>query len=155
ANHLSVSERRLVRLALNRLGEKGAWNFDELKVELDDLILEAAPIEITGFSETEIDQIVLDEEPSGVEVGPLAPSPEALPTARLGDVFILGDHRIVCGDATNVDTLALLMAEDEARLILTDEPYNVPVGGHVTSGSHREFVMGSGEMTEDEFRAFN
>jgi DNA modification methylase len=155
ANHLSASERRLVRLALNRLGEKGSWNFDELKVELDELILDAAPLEITGFSQTEIDQIVLGEEPSGVEVGPLVPSPQALPTARLGDVFILGEHRIVCGDATNADTLAHLMAQEEARLILTDEPYNVPVAGHVTSGSHREFIMGSGEMTEDEFRAFN
>jgi DNA modification methylase len=155
ANHLSASERRLVRLALNRLGEKGSWNFDELKVELDELILEAAPVEITGFSQTEIDQIVLSEEPSGVEVGPLAPSTQAVPTARLGDVFILGEHRIMCGDATNVDTLALLMTEGEARLILTDEPYNVPVAGHVTSGPHREFIMGSGEMTEDEFRAFN
>jgi DNA modification methylase len=85
----------------------------------------------------------------------LVPSPQALPTARLGDVFIRGKHRIVCGDATNADTLARLMAQDEARLILTDEPYNVPVAGHVTSGSHREFIMGSGEMTEDEFLAFN
>jgi DNA modification methylase len=155
ANHLSASERRLVRLALNRLGEKGSWNFDGLKVELDELILENAPLEITGFSQTEIDQIILSEEPSGVEIGPLALPPQALPTARLGDVFILGEHRIVCGDATNANTLARLMAQDEARLILTDEPYNVSVAGHVTSGSHREFIMGSGEMTEDEFRAFN
>src|SRR5262249_30095075 len=50
ANHLSTSECRLVRMALNRIGEKGSWNFDQLKLELQELILEEAPIEITGFS---------------------------------------------------------------------------------------------------------
>ena len=55
ANHLSASERRLVRMALNRLGEKGSWDFDELKFELEELIVENAPIEITGFSMTEIE----------------------------------------------------------------------------------------------------
>src|SRR5262245_25898393 len=155
ANHLSPSERRLIRLALNRLGEKGSWNFEELKIELAELILEDATIEITGFSQTEIDQIVLDEPSSGVEAGPLAPLPRAIATARLGDVFALGEHRIACGDATDQRILKILMGEDEARLILTDEPYNVPVAGHVTRGSHREFVMASGEMSADEFRAFN
>jgi len=53
-----------VRLALNRLGEKGSWDFDELKIELEELILESAPIEITGFSMLEVDQIVIGEEPA-------------------------------------------------------------------------------------------
>ena len=97
----------------------------------------------------------LDEEPLGVEAGPLAPLPGAIATARIGDVFALGEHRIACGDATDQRILKILMGEDEARLILTDEPYNVPVAGHVTRGSHREFVMASGEMSVDEFHAFN
>ena len=155
ANHLNTSERRLVRLALNRLGEKGSWDFEELKVELDELVLENATIEITGFSPTEVDQIVLDQEYPGVEAGPLTPLPQAIATARLGDVFTLGEHRLVCGDATDPTVLGIVMAEEEARLVLTDEPYNVPVSGHVTGGSHREFLMASGEMSDSEFRAFN
>src|ERR1700704_2021814 len=55
ANHLTASERRLIRLALNRLGEKGSWDFDELKLEFEELILDDAPIEITGFSLPEVD----------------------------------------------------------------------------------------------------
>ena len=156
ANHLSASERRLVRMALNRLGEKGSWNFDELKLELEELILEDAPIEITGFSMTEIDQIVIGEEPAAVETGPLAPEPDAKPIVQFGDIFAMGEHRIICGDSTDPAGLEILMSDnDEARLILTDEPYNVPIAGHVTSGAHREFLMASGEMSDAEFRAFN
>ena len=73
ADHLSASERRLLRLALNRLGEKGTWDFDLLKIELQELILEDAPIEVTGFSDIEVDQILLDVDPAPVETGPLAP----------------------------------------------------------------------------------
>jgi|SRR5712671_641274 len=154
-NHLTASERRLVRLALNRLGEKGSWDLDELKLELEELILEDAPIEITGFSMIEVDQIVLGEEPAAVDTGPLAPDPNAKPVAQSGDVFVLGEHRVICGDATDPRALEILMAGDEARLLLTDEPYNVRIAGHVTSGAHREFKMASGEMTDGEFRAFN
>jgi len=156
ADHLNVSERRLVRMALNRLSEKGSWNLDELKLELEELILEDAPIEITGFSMPEIDQIIIGDELAAVETGPLAPEPDAKPIVQLGDIFVMGQHQIICGDSTDPAVLEILMfGNDKARLILTDEPYNVPVAGHVTSGAHREFLMASGEMTDAEFRAFN
>jgi DNA modification methylase len=71
-------------------------------------------------------------------------------------VFQLGPHRIACGDATNPETLRRVMGEVElARLVLTDEPYNVPILGNVTKGRHREFAMASGEMSEGEFLKFN
>jgi hypothetical protein len=144
ANHLNASERRLVRIALNRLGEKGSWDFDELKVELEELILDDLPIEITGFSMTEVDQIVIEEEPAAVEAGPLAPEPDAKPVAQFGDMFVIGEHRILCGDSTDPRGLEILMSGHEARLILTDQPYNVAIAGHVTSGRHREFLVASG-----------
>jgi hypothetical protein len=76
AGHLTSAERRLLRMALNRLNEKGAWNLDELKLELEELILEDAPIEIVGFSMPEIDQIIIGDDVGTVETGPLAPEPE-------------------------------------------------------------------------------
>jgi DNA modification methylase len=156
ADHLTASERRLLRMAFNRLGEKGSWDLDELKIELEELIVEDAPIEITGFSMPEIDQIIIGDEPAAVETGPLAPAPDAKPIVQVGDIFAMGEHQIICGDSTDPAVLEALMSyDDKARLILTDEPYNVPVAGHVTSGGHREFLMASGEMTDAEFRAFN
>ncbi len=154
--HLTGAEQRLLRIALNRLGENGAWSLADLKIEFEELIVEQAPIEISGFSAPEIDQILLGDDPPPHEPGPLAPAPGAVAIARQGDVFLVGDHRIACGDATGGDVFeALMRGDDPARLVLTDEPYNVRISGNVTGGSHREFAMASGEMTGAEFLTFN
>ena len=156
AEHLSEAEQRVLRLAVNRLGEKGEWNLDELKIEFEDLVLIDAPIEISGFTTDEIDHIVLDEADDAIEGGPLSPEAGAIAVARWGDVFALGPHRIVCGSATDPEEVQRLMEDDlPARLVLTDEPYNVKISGHVTGGNHREFAMASGEMSDAEFLAFN
>jgi hypothetical protein len=96
-DHLSESEQKLLGLAVNRLGEKGRWDLDELKVEFEELTLAEAPIEITGFTLDEIDQIVLNDRLSAIEAGPLAPSPGAVAVARPGDGFQLGPHKLACG----------------------------------------------------------
>src|SRR5215831_6525245 len=155
ANHLSTSECRLVRMALNRIGEKGSWNFDQLKLELQELVFEHAPIEITGFSLTEVDQIIIGQEPALTQTGPLAPEPDARPVAQIGDIFAMGKHRIICGDSTDPRSLEALMSDDKARLILTDQPYNVSIAFFFSCGDHREFSTASGEMSDAEFGAFN
>jgi DNA modification methylase len=155
-DHLSEEEQRLLRLAVNRLGEKGQWDLDQLKIEFEELIVAAAPIEISGFSFDEIDQIVIGDELEVVEQGPLEPDPGAAAIARLGDFFELGPHRLICGDATDPMVLNRLTdGNPPARLVLTDEPYNVPIAGHVSGGDHREFLTASGEMTDAEFLSFN
>jgi DNA modification methylase len=114
-----------------------------------------APIEMTGFSPAEIDHVILGDAAEGLEQGPLEPDPAAA-VARVSDMFQLGAHRIVCGGATDSEVFArLLQGDPPARLILTDEPYNVKIAGNVTGGAHREFAMASGEMTDAEFLAFN
>jgi DNA modification methylase len=155
-DHLTTGEQRLLRLAVNRLAEKGEWDLGALKLEFEELIFAEAPIEISGFTFDEIDHIVIGDEPKAVEKGPLAPDPGAVAVARPGDIFHLGPHRLICGDARDPAVLRQLMDGDPAaRLILTDEPYNVKIAGHVTGGAHREFAMASGEMTDAEFLAFN
>jgi hypothetical protein len=154
-DHLTDVEQRTLRLALNRLGEKGQRDLRELKIEFEELILTDAPIEISGFSLNQIDQIILGDE-EGAEKGPLAPASDAVAVAHLGHIFRLGKHRIICGDATDPAVVAKLMDGDSpARLVLTDEPYNVAIARNVTGGVHREFLMASGEMSDAEFRVFN
>ena len=155
ASHLSAMQKRQLRLALNRLQEKGSWDLAELRIEVGELILEDVPIDITGFAPTEIDQILLEEDPPVVEPGPLEPNPGASPVAQLGDIFTLGQHKVICGDARDPAVLATIMATHKAQLVITDEPYNVPIGGHVTGGAHREFAMASGEMSPAAFEEFN
>jgi DNA modification methylase len=74
---------------------------------------------------------------------------------KLGQVWRLGKHRIVCGDSLDPATYATLLGDEQVRLVLTDVPFNVPIKGHVTSGDHAEFAMAAGEMTREEFEAFN
>jgi ParB-like nuclease family protein len=82
-DHLSPDEQRVLRLAVNRLGEKGEWNLEALRIEFEELILSDAPIEITGFTLDEIDQIVLGDTAQTIEEGPLAPEPYAIAIAVL------------------------------------------------------------------------
>jgi hypothetical protein len=74
-DHLNEDEQRLLRLAANRLGEKGSWDIEELKTEFEELIIAEAPIELSGFGLDEIDQLVIEEDDESTEVGDLSPSP--------------------------------------------------------------------------------
>jgi DNA modification methylase len=153
ARHLTPTQKRLLRLATNRLAETGTWDLQELKIVMEELIVENVPLDVTGFSLDEIDQVLLDDECDTVEAGPLEPHSQAV--ARRGDIFVLGQQRVICGDARDPSVVSILMAGEKARLVLTDEPYNVRIVGHVTKGNHREFEMASGEMTDEDFAAFN
>ncbi|WP_020186232.1 DNA modification methylase [Methylopila sp. 73B] len=155
ADHLSAAERKLLRVAVNRLQEKGRWDLEELRLELEELIIDESPIEVSGFESFEIDAILADPTPDATEVGPLAPTADAKPVVRVGDVYLLGDHRVICGDARDKAVLSALMAGARARFVFTDQPYNVKISGHVTGGDHREFAMASGEMSDVQFGEFN
>jgi DNA modification methylase len=154
-DHLNATEQRLLRLAVNRLAEKGTWDLEELKAEFNELIIEDAPIELSGFGLDEVDQLVIGDRDQATESGNLEPVPGTLLVTRVGDLFRLGPHRLICGDSSDPEVVRLLMQTDVARLIFTDEPFNVAIGGHVTGGEHREFVMASGEMTDAQFLEFN
>ena len=153
--HLSLEEQRVLRLAVNRLAEKGEWDLDALKIEFEELIVHRRADRDHRFLTCRDRPCHSRRRREGLEQGPLEPD-SATAVARVGDIFQLGPHRIVCGDATDPSVLARLLEGDApARLVLTDEPYNVKVAGNVTRGDHREFAMASGEMTDAEFLAFN
>ena len=77
-----------------------------------------------------------------------------LTSSRLGDIYVLGPHRLICGSSIDPKTFTKLMAGDPpARFVFTHEPYNVPIAGHVSGTGHREFAMASGEMSDAEFTA--
>ncbi len=154
-DHLSDTELKALKITLNRTAETGVWDFDALQLDLIELQAEDFTLEVTGFTTPEIDGLITEEEPPPEREEVQAPDPRALPVTRLGDAWRLGSHRVVCGDARDAAAYRELMGEERAQLVLTDEPYNVPVVGHVTSGHHREFAMAAGEMSETEFEAFN
>ena len=152
-DHLDETEQRLLRLAVNRLGEKGFWDLGELEAEFKELIIADAPIEISGFSASEVEQLIYacDEDPETVDLAP----PTGPAIGRLGDLFRLGTHRLICGDASDPTVIRRLMGDDVARLVFTDRRFDVAIGGEITDGEARQFTSASGEMTEAQFLSFH
>jgi DNA modification methylase len=112
---------------------------------------------ITGFEMPEIDVLLTD---AAKEVDPADEVPEiesGPAVTRLGDIWQIGSHRLICGDSTKAETYARLLDGERAQMIFTDPPYNVKIDGHVSglgSVKHREFAMALGEMTTSEFTRF-
>jgi DNA modification methylase len=156
--HLSPTEQRLLSITLNRLGETGQWDEEALRIEFAELIDLGEDLVVSGFEEAEIDFLLLDDaSDDGVGEVNLARAATDRTVSRPGDLWVLGRHRLLQADARDPKSYEhLMLSGEQARLLLTDEPYNVPNVGHVTSQvHHREFVMAAGEMNREEFAAFN
>ncbi len=158
---LTENEIRAYVIADNRLAELAGWNRELLAIELQGLIEVDFDFDvtITGFEMPEID-ILIGELDEVEEDDPADEAPEVgdgPPVTRPGDCWLIGDHRLICGDSTDSNIYARLLEGAEAQMVFTDPPYNVPIEGHVSGlgkVKHREFAMASGEMSEDEFTAF-
>ena len=158
--HLSETDKRAYILADNKLAEKAGWDKELLAIELQGLIELDVDIELTGFDTSEIDIILEDaREANGDPSGPEDEVPNSLGPAvtQTGDLWLLGTHRLLCGDARDQAAYDRLLEGAKAEFVFTDPPYNVAIDGHVCGLGrvhHREFAMGSGEMSEAEFTAF-
>ena len=157
ATFWSAAQVKAYRLADNQLAAAATWDNDLLRIELSEIIdIGEAPIEVLGWSTGEID-VILDEpaanDPEEEEVMPKLPVD---PTARTGDLWLLGNHRLLCGSSLDPAVWERLLDGATAAMSLNDPPFNVKVNGHVSgSGRHAEFAMASGEMDHEEFTRFN
>ncbi len=160
-SHLSETERRAYVLADNKLALNAGWDQEFLAIELQALIDLDFDVTLTGFSLAEVDMTldaVQDSDPEAV----IGPEDEIPPVAghavsRMGDLWILGRHKLICGDARSAADYQSLMGGEVADLIFTDPPYNVAIDGHVSGLGrvrHREFAMGVGEMSDQAFTEF-
>ena len=159
-DHMSEDEKRAYVLADNKLALNAGWDEDLLAAELGALLSVDLHFEvgITGFSIPEIDGILEAVEPAepGDPKDDVIPG-EAPSRVRPGEVWRLGAHRLICGNALDPGVVATLMEGEQARMVFTDPPYNVPINGHaggLGKIKHREFAVASGEMSVDEFKGF-
>jgi DNA modification methylase len=158
---LSDSEKRAVVIADNRLPERAVWDFDLLREHFRNLIEVDFAVELSGFTTGEID-LVMDGKPAASTANDPADDLTGLTldgpaVAHLGDIWELGRHRLICGDARRGDDYERLLRGDFAQMIVTDPPYNVKIDGHAMGRGkvrHREFAMASGEMSEAAFADF-
>lgn len=160
-SHLNEAERRAYVIADNRLAEKAGWDPEILAIELQGLIDIGFDVELTGFETPEIDLILEefhDASRQSLTADDQIPDPSfGPPISRADDLWILGAHRLLCGDAQSAAAYAKLLGGQTADMTFTDPPYNVRIDGHVSGLGrvrHNEFAMASGEMTEPVFTAF-
>jgi DNA modification methylase len=162
-DHLTPAQARAFMIADNRLTEIATWNDRLLAQQLRDLTVAGVDfdIEVTGFEIGEIDLRIasLDGMPEQDD-DPADAVPEVSaepPISQIGDLWLLGRHRVLCGNALDPEAFATLMGEERAAMVFTDPPYNVPIDGHASGlGAihHRPFPMASGEMDKAAFTSF-
>lgn len=158
--HLTPEQAKAFLIADNRLTENSEWNDRLLAEQLNELsqIDLTFDLDVTGFDLAEIDlriESLHDADPE--DPADQIPAGSGPPVAKPGDLWQLGNHRIICGNAIEPSTYDSLLQTAQAALIFTDPPYNVPVEGHVSGKGvirHREFAMASGEMSEAQFTDF-
>ena len=159
--HLTDAQAKAFMIADNRLTDNSIWDDDLLAQslkELSELDLDFE-LDAIGFEMAEIDLRIeqMDAGSTKGDDGTEPPGPDAVPVSRLGDIWILGAHRVLCGNALNKADYQQLLGGRKADVIFTDPPYNVPIAGHVMGHGrvqHREFEMAAGEMTPEQFTDF-
>ena len=149
---LSEAQKRALRLADNKIALGAGWDLDLLKVELADLAVLDVDLSLTGFSTGEIDVALEDAPDPDDDAIPALPN---TPRTQPGDIWILGEHRVGCGDGRDLAFLRKVIGEEPVDAAFLDPPYNVRINGHANAkGRHREFAMASGEMTDADFQTF-
>ena len=159
---LSEAKKRALLLADNKIAENAGWDRERLAIELPELsellIEESLEISITGFEPVEIDQLVSDFEENASDPADVVESDwvSVTPVSQPGDLWQLGPHRLLCGDARKALDLDRLLGRERAAMGFLDPPYNVKIGSVVGRGrtKHSEFAMASGEMSRQEFVGF-
>jgi len=159
--YMSEAERRAYVIADNKLALNAGWDKEILAIELQALVDLKFDVELTGFSLAEIDLVIDqagDADPAKPDSGDdLVPMAAGAPVTRMGDLWQLGRHRLLCGDTRCPADMDRLMDGGKADLVFTDPPYNVAIDGNVCglgSVKHREFAFASGEMSEAQFAQF-
>jgi DNA modification methylase len=157
-SHLSETQVRAYVIADNKLALNAGWDEDALRLEF--AALEAVvefDLEITGFSTGEIEVLFDKGAAAAAKLDAAPPKQKHTAAVMRGDLWELGSHRLLCGDAREPADFERLMQGDRARMVFSDPPYNVKIDGHVGglgNVKHAEFAMASGEMSPAQFTEF-
>lgn len=155
-SHLSEAELRAYAIADNKLVLNDTWDDKLLTVELKELMVLDIdlPIELTQFDMIELEALLHEDLQN--EEAPPEPD-DGPPVSRLGDLFSLGEHRLLCADSRNEESYQILLGDERARCVFSDNPYNIKISGNVSGlgkVKHGEFLVASGELSRAEFTEF-
>lgn len=157
--HLTPTQKRAYLLADNRLAENAGWDKELLSLELADLNLSDFDLNLLGFSDEELADL-LSEPAEGLTEDDAAPEVQAVAITKPGDVWLMGKHRLLCGDSCNITDMENLTAGQAVDMWLTDPPYNVAYGAgaafknKVDGGARIEKTILNDDMSDENFRQF-
>jgi DNA modification methylase len=144
-------QKRAYVIADNQLALNAGWNMEMLKTEIDGLKLEDFDIDLLGFEDSFLDGLLEPEPTAGLTDEDAVPDVPEIPKTVLGDVWLLGNHRLMCGDSTSIDDGEKLMNGLLADLVFTDPPYNVAYSGR---GANNLGTIKNDDMSEESFEQF-
>ena len=148
--HMTEAQRKAYVLADNRIALNSGWDTGMLSLELQDL-KDEIDLSLLGFDPDELDALLNPiEETEGLTDEDAVPDVPDEPKTKLGDIYILGNHRLMCGDSTSITDVETLMDGNPVDLIFTDPPYNVAFNGR--SGKHD--VIKNDNLSESDFETF-
>jgi len=148
---MTESQKKAYIIADNKLALNAGWDNAMLTIELQDLEDEGFDLTLTGFDDKELDALLnVIEGTDGLTDEDAVPDVPEEPKTKLGDIYILGNHRLMCGDSTSIDAVEKLMNGQLADQLVTDPPYNIAYEG----GSKKREQIKNDEMADDEFRQF-
>jgi DNA modification methylase len=149
--NMTEAQKKAYVIADNRLALNAGWDNAMLTIELQDLEDEGFDLSLTGFDKDELDALLNPtEETEGLTDEDAVPDVPEEPKTKPGDIYILGNHRLMCGDSTSIDAVEKLMDGNKVDLIFTDPPYNVAFNGR--SGKHD--VIKNDNLSETDFETF-
>jgi site-specific DNA-methyltransferase (adenine-specific) len=150
ASHLTDAQRRAYIIADNKLALNAGWDDEMLRVEFAELTEAGFDLDLTGFSLDEIGALQIEEIPPGLTDEDAVPEVPVQPVTVEGDVWLLGRHRLMCGDSTSIDALEKLCGGQAVDMWLTDPPYNVAYEGKTKDA----LTIKNDKMGDDSFRQF-
>ena len=159
AAHLTEAQKRAYVIADNRLALDAGWDNDMLKIELQDLDAEGFDLSLTGFNPDEIGNFLADPT-DGLTDPDAVPEVPAVPVTVEGDVWVLGRHRLMCGDSTSIDAVERLMDGRKADMVFTDPPYGIAYSSSKFDGNKAgvtnkrnkaEMIIGDGDDFDPSF----
>jgi len=150
--YLTDTQKRAYVIADNKLALNAGWDSAALKIEFESLKAEGFDIELTGFNQGELDELFAseDDETEGLTDEDEIPEAGKQSVTKDGDIWVLGRHRLMCGDSTNSASMSLLMEGELADLVWTDPPYNVAYEG----GTSEKMTIKNDSMEDSQFYQF-
>jgi len=149
--HMTEAQKKAYVIADNKLALNAGWDTNFLSLELQELKDQDFDLALLGFDDKELDALLAPETTEGLTDEDSVPDTPIEPKTKLGDIYILGNHRLMCGDSTSIDAVGSLMQEDLADLVFTDPPYNVAYSGR---GENNLGTIKNDDMSDSQFEDF-